>query len=132
MIGSYSCQQKDAQKHSGMTFTPLYKKWSFSLKISSVNAFQWIWSHLLKKSLVKTSFFVQCAEKLFQEILRVSLIRYSVKRYLCKFLFYFQAVCKILKQMRKTRFFYYSKGWSTSVSRGKTQDIKAIFVNAAQ
>ena len=36
----------------------LHKKWSLPLRISSVNVR--IWSHLLKKSIGKTSFFVQC------------------------------------------------------------------------
>ena len=41
----------------------LHKKWSFPLGTFSVNVAKsagWMWSHLLKKSLIETSFFVQC------------------------------------------------------------------------
>ena len=40
----------------------LYKKWSFPLRISSVNMIKWflrIWSHLLKKCLIENFIFVQ-------------------------------------------------------------------------
>ena len=35
----------------------------FFSKYDQIRSFMWIWSHLLKKSLMETSFFVQCSGK---------------------------------------------------------------------
>ena len=49
---------------SDKVFLTLHKKWSFLLRIASVNVTKSadlrIWSHLLKKSVMVNSFFVQC------------------------------------------------------------------------
>ena len=57
----------------------------FYIKCDQIRSFLWIWSHLPKKSLMKTSFFVQCyvnrvdIEKVIDE--------YPSKKYHSKFFF---------------------------------------------
>ena len=58
-----------------LTLVSRHKKLSFPLRISSVNVtksavssgFLWIWSDLLKKSLMENSFFMQCITQVYLE-----------------------------------------------------------------